>query len=119
MPNIGRMKNLIALSDWLTYELETELLTPPIIKLKIKPVDSLIVYDVQKDSRFSKCVTEMLLDAVQEWDLVDGDKPLPCDEKNKRKYLPLLFGMKIKEKTTLLGIEILSFAGEIENFLKN
>ena len=80
--------------------------------------------------RQSQVVTDALVDAVEGWDLThDGGKPLECTEANKRKYFPYILGLKIiqegeagKSKISpddILGLALVEFAGDPENFLKN
>lgn len=74
--------------------------------------------------RFSKAIREVLIDAVVGWDLTQDGKPIPCDEENKRKILPVLFGTRLAGEEDhpydlLLGLKLCEFAGDDRNFLKN
>lgn len=77
-----------------------------------------------KRFRFSKAAREMLIDAVVGWDLTEDGKPLPCDETNKRRVLPVLLGARLAGESDnpfelVLGRRLLEFAGDEGNFLKN
>ena len=80
--------------------------------------------------RQSQVITEALIDAIDGWDLThDGGKPLECNEETKRKYLPYILGLTIIREGVepgdafamedVLGIALVNFAGDAENFLKN
>lgn len=77
--------------------------------------------------RVSDVVRRAMADAIHGWDLTDDGKPLACTRENKEKYLPLLFGLKVKrpEKESanpidnVLVVLLAEFAGTAENFLKN
>ncbi|MCJ7565279.1 MAG: hypothetical protein MUP52_11925, partial [Candidatus Aminicenantes bacterium] len=65
--------------------------------------------------------------------LTEDGKSLPCTRENKDKYLPLLFGLRVKQPEAVVEGESLpvdlvasvlvralaEFAGASENFLKN
>jgi len=128
---MANIKRLIGLSDWLTYRLQTTLLDPPEIKLRMKPISGMAPLDVlaqeTKDIRASKIIIDAVLDAVEEWDLAIAGVPLPPTPENKRLYLTPLLGMRIEnpealldaDKEPLLGLVLLLYGQTIENFLKN
>jgi len=68
--------------------------------------------------KVSEIIKGALIDAVYDWDLTQNDIPIPCDEMNKKKYLSIIFNLQTKSDTTL-GIDLLGFAGDADNFLKN
>lgn len=77
-----------------------------------------------KRFRFSKAACEMLIDAVVGWDLTEDGKPLACDDATKRRVLPVLLGTRVAGESKnpfelVLGRQLLEFAGNDENFLKN
>jgi len=98
---------------WAEFKLRTDLLDPPVVKLKLKPAfrSSIlreIFYHYAKGPRKKKQdvneseVLEGLVDGaialilknVVDWDLTKGNEPIPCDEENKRYFLePLLWDM--------------------------
>jgi hypothetical protein len=100
---------------------------PVTVKLTVNFVSIEEVGDFIKPGagfRLSKVVREILIDAVVGWDLTEGGKPLECDEANKRRVLPVLFGMRTKGESEnpfelILGRKLLDFAGDDRNFLKN
>ena len=87
--------------------------------------------------RLSDVVRKAVSEAIHGWDLTEGDKPLSCTREAKDKYLPLLFGLKIKKAeaeqpekpeenkapidpaaSTIIRA-LIEFVGNVENFLKN
>jgi hypothetical protein len=118
---MANLKPVEPLSDWQTYEIENTILDPPIIRLRLKPVENLAVYDIPQgeEVKRSKIAKELLFESVVEWDLTMDGKPIPCTDENKRKYLPLFLGNVVKGTQGYLGFAILAFAADLENFLKN
>ena len=121
MPDIKEIKPL---SEWLKFELETTLLDPPEIEVRVSPIYSITAIDhvdVKGEIKsMTNMVVETVLESVQEWNLTRKGKPIPIDEDDmKRKCLLPLLGAKIKNKPQLLGLAIWTYAQNIENFLKN
>jgi hypothetical protein len=91
--------------------------------------------DGARPPRISDVIRRAVSDAIHGWDLTEGDAPLPCTRESKDRYLPLLFGLKVKKPETVdeaettmalvdpaasvLVRELAEFAGNPENFLKN
>jgi len=70
-------------------------------------------------AKVSTIIKAALIDAVCGWNLVQGDnEAIPCNDETKKKYLPIILNLQTKEDMTF-GIELLGFAGDSENFLKN
>jgi hypothetical protein len=80
--------------------------------------------------RLSAVIRKAIADTIHGWDLTEGGQPLPCTRDNKDKYLPLLFGLKVKRPVaevedesnpiaSILVMVLAQFAGTAENFLKN
>lgn len=136
-------------SVWQEFELETELITPPVIKLQIRPilkqesVKRLLHYiamgegiqDKNIIQAFDESVT-ILMEKVVGWDLTKRDKPIPCNKVNKDKYLAPLLWEKPKEVEEVEELEgsdetkkeksdlwfwtkLLTFASDLKNFTKN
>lgn len=130
MPDV---KNLMVLSDWLTFELETDWLDPPIIKLRLSPIlEDAPIADVVDDRRSGITIGDItrykIYDAIQDWDLTrkerddegnERDVKVPLTRHNKQVLLRSLLGLKIKGEDHLLGMKILFYARNKENFLKN
>ena len=124
------IKKLIGLSDWLTYRLKTTILNPPEIKLRMRPISGLAPLDSmlidQKQIRLSRIIIDAVLDAVEEWDVCIEGKPLELTPENKAVYLASLLGEVIEkpensttyEPDVLLGLELLTYGRNLENFLK-
>ena len=126
-----------------TYELDTAEGTPPIsvtFKVRFLALDG--VWDYVNESRegteqprLSAVIRRAVADAIQGWDLTEGPEALACTRENKDKYLPLLFGLKVKRPVVVeaegtpalpvnpaadvLVMKLAEFAGAAENFLKN
>lgn len=71
-----------------------------------------------RDLRPSEMNREMLIAAVQGWDLTTDGQPLPCSDENKRKYLPYIFGRKTVGGD-VVAWEMLLFVRDEANFLGN
>lgn len=64
---------------------------------------------------------------VMDWDLMDGEKRVPYDDENKRKYLSILSRIRIKNpkytkpeiRVKTFGSEIIAFSQNLKNFIKN
>ena len=83
--------------------------------------------------RISDVIRRAVADAIHDWDLTEDGKPLPCTRKNKDEYLPLLFGLRVKQPevtgegedvpadpvASVLVRALAEFAGEPGHFLKN
>jgi hypothetical protein len=123
---MGDIKKIEPLSGWASFELDTTVLNPPIVKLKVSPIDLGQVKDVVdagRGGKFSLVEKELLIEAVKEWDISLDGVALPCSEENKRKYLWLLLGLPVKAKEGETGQvfahELLAYASDLENFVKN
>lgn len=122
--------------EWLEVEVKSKNVTGS-LKFKIKPLSSDEQIDLAEAGEgnikdFLSKVNELVLD----WNLEDGESKLVCDEKNKKKYLPYLIGMRVKlekgDDSTIedeegkkirviktVGLTIISFAQDFGNFVKN
>ena len=125
------IKKLIGLSDWLTYRLKTTILNPPEIKLRMRPISGLAPLDSTlnpdlKQLRLSKIIIDSVMDVIEEWDVCIEGKPLELTPENKAVYLAPLLGEVIEksensttyEPDVLLGLELLTYGRNLENFLK-
>ncbi len=118
------IKNIIVLSDWLAFELETKLFDPPVIKLKLGPIaEGMAFMDVayarKKAPTMGEIIAYKALEAVKEWDFTDKGKPVEVTRDNKEMILLPLLDLKIKGERTILGMKIFEYASNKENFLKN
>lgn len=129
---------------WKEFELETKLIQPPVLKLKIKPtfqkeliVSLLRALDIKSKEGISsremveafKEMAEQAKKLVVGWDLVDeNDQPIECNQEAKEKWLdPLLWEevKKIEEENEeekglkWLWSQIIKFASNLSNFTKN
>ena len=112
------------LSKWLEYELETDRIEPPVLKLEVTPLNRLYSLDSYigignqlKKTTTTQVLISLILDVVQEWDLTFKGKPIPVTDENKRNYLVPLLGEKVKGKEmTLLGFELFNYVADLNNF---
>lgn len=126
---------------WKEFELETKLIVPPVLKLKIKPtfrkdlIKNLFrsVEVRKKEEPSTKEVLDSFNDMAEfsktlvlDWDLVnEDDQPIPCNEETKNKWLEPLLWEAVRnqegEETGLnwLWFSIIKFASDLSNFTKN
>ena len=72
-------------------------------------------------------VIRLVSHLVVDWNLENKGKKVPCNSENKEKYLPIIAGWKINnpkhaKKGAIfenVGTEIIAFAQDIKNFVKN
>jgi len=120
---VANIKKLIGLSDWLTYKLDTSLLEPPEIRVRMRPIsgmaplDAIVEDAAVKKVRLSRIIIDAVCDAVEEWDLSIDGKPLDPTAGNKAVYLVPLLGERVAESGSLLGLELLNYGWSIDNFL--
>lgn len=117
-------KKFRVLSDWLTYELETDALEPPILKVRVKPIYGINAVDYMVGEgverlKFSTFIFNSVIEAVQEWDLTENGVPISITHENKMACFGPRLSDRIKDSGIILGIEIFNFATNQENFLKN
>lgn len=118
MANIRRLEQL---SGWIEYPLTTALLDPPILKVRLKPMDSLSMVSVDPASpefSFGRFAVDNALGAVAEWDLTENGTAIPVSDETKALYLRPLLAEPI-EGRGLLGLAILEDAQNRDFFLKN
>jgi len=128
-----------------TYELETTgepiSITFRVGFIALDGIDDYVKESVRTDGgvpRLSSIIRKAVSEAIHDWDLTEDGKPLSCTQENKNKYLPLLFGLRVKPEkepevvldadgksilpdpaaTTLVRM-LAEFAGNAENFVKN
>ena len=121
MPEI---KDIVALSEWLTFELNTEWFSPPVIKLRLSPIlEDLPILEMagkeEKDVTIGSIVGHKIYQAVQDWDFTDKGEKVPLTSANKEMILKPLLGLTVKGEKKILGIAIIEYARNKENFLKN
>ena len=120
--------------EWLELEVVSEK-EEKSLEVKIKPLsaeDQINLAEVaEKDIKdFLSQISTVILD----WDLMRGEEKLPCNDEEKARYLPYLIGMRVRRKSesddiesskeadkklTFAGFEILKFAQNFSNFIKN
>lgn len=120
---MAELKERKARSDWIKYELDTKELDPPVVSLRLQPIESITNVDSWGgDGRimlFSEVVLRKAMTCVAEWDLTTKGKPLPIeDPKIKERALRRLLGEKLKGQKELLGNAIIGYAQNLDNFSK-
>lgn len=113
------------LTGWLEYPLKGTMLEPPVLRLRLRPIDQYDIIDAtiaDGELRAGRTLAAAAEKAVAEWDLEGQDgKPLEVTDENKEMYLRPILGEQLKDKPAglLLGIQIVRDARARENFLKN
>ena len=125
---MSEFKERKALSDWIKFELETKELDPPVVELRLSPIESITNVDsfdgTGKLKLFSEVVLMKAMSCVVEWDIKQNEKLLPIEDLEiKERVLRRLLGEHLKgkkdEKRKLLGNAIIEYSTNLENFLKN
>jgi hypothetical protein len=117
---MSNLKRLEQLSTWITYELETTLLDPPSIKVRLRATDAYTVAEAQEMWKYqSRAMLEVAIGAVAEWDLTDGGKAIPIDPETKADVLRPLMSEPVVGRGTILGAAISQDSLNRELFLKN
>ena len=118
MANIKRLEQL---TGWIEYALVTTLLDPPVLKLRLRPLDSFNMITVDPAGAsfaFGRFAADNAIEAVAEWDLCAEGVPIPVTLENKVLYLRPILAEPV-EGRGLLGLAILEDAQNRELFLKN
>lgn len=121
---MGEFKERKAISEWIKFELDTKELDPPVIELRLSPIESITAVDgFDQDGGvrpFSEIMLGIAMDCVQEWDVKQKGKLLPIEDPQiKKAVLKRLLGEKLKGKTKFLGTAIAEYAKDLDNFVKN
>lgn len=125
---MSEFKERKAMSEWQKFELETKELDPPVIELRLNPIESIDNLDAfggrGKIKPFSEIVVAKAMRCVADWDLKQDGKPLPIEDVEiKERVLRRLLGEHLKKKAgeprKLLGNAIIEYASNLDNFLKN
>lgn len=85
-----------------------------IMKFKVRPITT----DIRLTDELEESFVKILID----WDFVEDGKKLPCNEKNIKRCMPFVSVVEVKtegDKATYVGIEIIRFAQNVDNFVKN
>jgi hypothetical protein len=122
LPNI---KQIQPLSDWLEIELrDTRLLDPPVFRVRVKPALGTDMMDCVAGNltKPSEILFRTAVEAIQEWDLMIDDKPLPCTDEEKKKqatFIEVLLKSYVRDDNDFVASKIVRYAQDIGNFLKN
>jgi len=121
---LTEFKERKAISEWMKFELETKELDPPIIELRLSPIESITNIDsFDGNGRvrlYSEVVLRKAMLAVTEWNIKQKGKPLDIEDLEiKERVLRRLLGERLKGKKELLGNAIMTYAQNLDNFSKN
>lgn len=119
-----KYKPMESVSGWIEYPLVTTELDPPLIKLRLRPVNMFNMIDGAAGGggvKLGRATLEAAVDAVADWDLCVSGVPIPVTAENKMAWLRPIIAEQVEGKPEgiLLGIAILMDAQNRENFLKN
>jgi hypothetical protein len=117
---MGNLKKLEPLTGWIEYELETTLLDPPILKVRLRPSDAFSAGECLEefDTR-TRALLEGAIRAVAAWDLTQDGEPIPLEAATKGEVLRPLMSEKVKGRDAVLGLAINADSRNRELFLKN
>jgi hypothetical protein len=119
MPEIKKTRHL---SEWVEYLLDTTMVEPPVLKVRLKMMDAYDMVDTVEagaEGKMGRYVLTNALEAVQEWDLTENGEPIPCTTENKWGYLRDLMGEPVVGREGLLGRAIYEDCQKKGLFLKN
>jgi hypothetical protein len=122
--NMAELKKINPESGWLEFTLaDDKMLKPPVFRCKVRPITSFDGADVIDSG--ARTTSEVMLGtavrAISAWDLMDGEKPVPCNDEEKTR---LAVGLRVLMAARLsgggfLGPAISTAAKNLENFLGN
>jgi hypothetical protein len=110
------------LTGWIEYKLESNILDPPILKLRLRPLYEFSKILPEDYGHSGQVIAENVFEVVAEWDLTDNGERIPLTEDNKVRYLAPLLQEKLKDQSitrSLLGLAIYEDAQNRALFLKN
>lgn len=122
---MAELKLLEQLTGWIEYRLKTDLLDPPVLRVRLRPLDAFDWRDampVNGEHRLGLATLEVAVEAVAEWDLSQNGQPIPIPADRKKKIAtlrPLMAEEVAVREGTLLAHAIIADAQNRELFLKN
>lgn len=124
------VKNLDLGGSWVTLKAVNEKVGE--LKFRVKPIDTTLEIEIEKliSADKDKELANKIGDIILDWDLLEDGKKLNCNQENKAKYLPYLVRLPVEpydpENKILsepnkgyLGTQLLAYASDIGNFVKN
>jgi hypothetical protein len=117
---VANIRKMEQLSAWVEYKLASDLLDPPVLKVRLRHLDALGLVNPNVGGSFQSghFAAANAIEAVGAWDLCDEGTPIPLTLDNKVLYLrPLL--SEVVEGRGMLGLVILEDCQNRELFLKN
>lgn len=120
---MANARRIAQVSDWIEYQLGTVLLDPPVLRVKLRPMDG---FDSMNNApmdeeiyRTGQFIVENALAAVVEWDVAEDGKPLPLGPETKLAVLRALLGEPVAGRGILLGLAIFRDSRDKKAFLGN
>lgn len=116
-------------TDWIEFRLQTRLLDPPVLRVKLRPVSPMDSVDLYADGarKLSDLALGQAINAIVAWDLSRDGVEIVCSDATKSEldfYLRILLAQPLEavgaeDEPKYLGLDILRIAGDTETFLKN
>jgi hypothetical protein len=120
---MAELKKINPESGWLEFKLgPNALLQPPVFRCKLRPSSDLENVDLYTEGveKTSEVTIRRALASITAWDLMDGDKPVPCTAEEKSvRYQSFRLLMAQPTEDRFLGTAILAAAKDPGNFLGN
>ena len=108
--------------EWISIEVQSNVVLEP-FRFKVQPI---LEANMVMASKSPDVVTRSFIEAVVDWDFVDGTGPVPCTPENKTKYLTRFSTYLVKSVNGVavkgmqyMAAAALDFAGNPDSFLKN
>jgi len=119
---VSTLKRLEQFSAWLEYPLDTTLIDPPVLRVRLRPTDGFDVTDsfgAFDQPLYGRALLGQALRAVAEVDLVVDGKQIVLTDENREPVLRPLLAEKVVGRNTMLGIVIVADSKRRELFLGN
>lgn len=108
------IKKFLATAEF-TTEIETRNGVEKLV-FKVRPLPQFRVAEYREKSESDRLIN-LLIDTVVDWNLESDGQKIPCNEENKKKYLPALFDL-ITTGGQTVGTALLTFCGDSKNFFE-
>jgi hypothetical protein len=122
---MSELRQIIPVSDWLEFDLNTQLVEPPVVRLRLRPVTGVSAVDIYAEGgrKLSDYVLGQAIEAIAEWDLTRDGVAVPCTAEAKREmdfHLRLLLAQPMRDGSgDFLELRVVEHAAKAENYLKN
>jgi len=98
--------------EWLELDAVSEKIGK--MRFRIRPITT--------DVRLGDDLNEGFVKILEDWDIAEGEEKLICNEENIKRCMPFISVVEVKsegDRVTYVGIEIIKFAQNVDNFVKN